>query len=102
MFILVFVVGGVLRAVFGRLPGAGIVAAIAGGLAWLLGGAVLIGVAVAVVAFIVSLFGGMRGPGFPGGFGGGGWGGGGSWGGGGGGFSGGGGDFGGGGASSRW
>lgn len=99
-FILVFVVGGVLRAMFGRLAGAGIVAAIAGALAWLLGGALLIGIGVGIMAFVFSLFGGTRGPwgGTPGGWGGGLGGGGGF----GGGFGGGGGDFGGGGASSRW
>ncbi|MCX7138461.1 MAG: YgcG family protein [Proteobacteria bacterium] len=87
-FILVFVVGGVLRAIF------------AGVIAWTLGGAVLIGIVAAVAAFFFSLFGGTRGGGWSaGGFGGGG------------GFSsssggfsggGGGGDFGGGGASSSW
>ena len=98
-FILVFVVGGVLRAIFGRFLGAGIVGGIAGVIAWTLGGAVLIGIVAAVVAFFFSLFGGRRGGGWSaGGFGGGG------------GFSsssggfsgGGGGDFGGGGASSSW
>ena len=71
-FILVFVVGGVLRAMFGRLAGAGIVAAIAGALAWLLGGALLIGIGVGIMAFVFSLFGGTRGPwgGTPGGWGG--------------------------------
>ena len=96
-FILVFVVGGILRAIFGRFIGAGIVSTIAGIIAWTIGGVLLIGIAVAIVAFILALFGGTRGGGWSsGGFGGGG---------GfssGGGFSGGGGDFGGGGASSSW
>jgi uncharacterized protein len=94
-FILVFVVGSILRAIFGRFLGAGIVAAIAGFIAWTIGGALLIGIVVAVIAFIISLLGGTRGGGWsPGGFGGGGFGGGG--------FSGGGGGSGGGGAGGSW
>lgn len=95
-FILVFVVGGILRAIFGRFLGAGAVAAIAGFIAWTIGGALLIGIVVAIIAFIISLLGGMRGGGWSsGGFGGGGFGGGG-------GFSGGGGGSGGGGAGGSW
>jgi uncharacterized protein len=99
-FILVFVVGGILRAIFGRFLGAGIVGGIAGFIAWTIGGALAIGIIAAVIAFIFSLLGGTRG----GGFGGGGFGGGGFSGGGfsGGGFSGGGGSSGGGGASGSW
>jgi len=103
-FILVFVVGGILRAIFGRFVGAGIVGAIAGGIAWMIGGAVLIGIVVAIIAFILSLFGGTS-PGTIGGWGGYPVGGGFSGGGGfsdGGGFSGGGGGSGGGGASGSW
>ena len=59
-----FVVGGILRAIFGRFLGAGIVAAIAGFIAWTIGGALLIGIIVAIVAFIFSLFGGTRGGGW--------------------------------------
>jgi uncharacterized protein len=93
-FILVFVVGGILRAIFGSFLGAGIVGGIAGFIAWSMLGALTIAVIVAIVAFFVTLLGGGRG-----GFGGGGLSSGGS----GGGFSGGGGgDFGGGGASSDW
>jgi uncharacterized protein len=100
-FILVFVVGGVLRAMFGRFFGAGIIGAIAGVIAWMLGSALLIGIVVAVIAFIFSLFGGTRGGGWaPGGFGGFSGGGGGFSGGGG--FGGGGGSSGGGGASGSW
>ena len=96
-FILVFVVGGILRAIFGRFIGAGIVSAIAGFIAWTLGGALLIGIVVAIIAFIFSLFAGARGGGWStGGYGGGGFGGGG------GGFSGGGGSSGGGGAGGSW
>ncbi len=95
-FILVFVVGSILRAIFGRFLGAGIVAAITGFIAWTLGGALLIGIVVAIIAFIFSLLGGTRGGGWSsGGFGGGGFGGGG-------GFSGGGGSSGGGGAGGSW
>ena len=98
-FILVFVVGGILRATFGRFFGAGIVGAIAGVIAWTIGGALLIGIVVAVIAFIISLFVGTSGG--SGGYSGGGWSGGG-FGGGDGGFSGGGGGSGGGGASGDW
>jgi uncharacterized protein len=97
-FILVFVVGGILRAIFGRFIGAGIVGGIAGFIAWTVLGALTIGVIVAIVAFIISLLGGGRGGGF-GGFSGGGFGGGGGFSGG---FSGGGGSSGGGGASGDW
>jgi len=99
-FILVFVVGGVLRAIFGRMFGSGMVAAIAGSIAWIIGGALLIGIVIAIIAFIFSLFGGMRGGGWSsGGYGGGGFSSGGF---GGGGFSGGGGSSGGGGAGGSW
>ena len=95
-FMLVMVVGGILRAMFGRLPAAAMVGAGAGALAWLMAGPLLIAVIVGVIAFIFTLLGGNRGfiGGGLGGFGGGGFGGGG--------FGGGGGGFGGGGASGRW
>lgn len=104
-FILVFVIGGVLRAALGRFAGSGVVGAVAGAIAWMIGGALFVGVIVGVIAFILSLFGGIArggrsGSGWPtGGWssGGSGWPGGGS-----GGFGGGGGGFGGGGASSNW
>lgn len=99
-FILVFVVGGILRAMFGRFLSAGIIGGVAGVIASMLLSSLLLAIVAGVVAFIVSLFAGM------GGLGGGGWSSGGSsWGGrsgGGGGFSGGGGGFGGGGASGGW
>ena len=93
--------GGLLRRLLGRLPGALVVGAGIGFLAWLIVAPVVVALIAAVIAFVVTLFGG----GIPGrlgggGFGGGGFGGGGF--GGGGGFSGGGGGFGGGGASGRW
>jgi uncharacterized protein len=98
-FVLVFVVGGVLRAIFGRFLAAGMVGVAAGVIAAMLISSVLIAAVLGVVAAIISLFLGMRG--------GTGWSSGGiSWGGGGGsnsgGFSGGGGSFGGGGASGDW
>jgi uncharacterized protein len=106
-FILVVVVGGILRHVIGRVPAAGVVGGIAGVAAWLIVGAVAVGLIAAIVAFVFSLAagnsglpmrggrGGGWGGGFPGG-GGGGWSSGGGWGGGGGGMGGG------GGASGQW
>ncbi len=99
-FVLVVVVGGVLRAIFGRFLAAGMVGVAAGVIAAMLISSVLVAALLGVVACIVSLFLGMLG--------GAGWSSGGiSWGGGGGGrgsggFSGGGGSFGGGGASGDW
>lgn len=100
---LVVAVGGVLRAVLGRLPGAAVGAAIIAVVAWLLIGAVTVALIAGILAFLYTLLGGGgRGGfgGYPGGLGGrGGFGSGGF---GGGGFGGGGGSFGGGGASGRW
>jgi uncharacterized protein len=97
------VVGMALRAMLGRLLGAGV----AGGGAFLLGmllfGTAIAGGVAALIVFLIVLLAGegggtnYRGGGFGGGFGGGGFGGGG-----GGGFGGGGGGFSGGGASGRW
>jgi len=100
-FVLAVVGGGILRAVFGRLVAASIVATVAGIVVWLLLASVLFTLLCVLVAFVLVLLGdtprtGRRyrhggawgGGGFGGGFGGG-------WGGGGGGF-------GGGGASGRW
>lgn len=97
-FILVFVVGGILRAIFGRFLAAGVIGGVAGIIASLILSSVLVAIVVGVVAFIASLFAGISGGG--GGIGGGGFSSRGS--GGGGGFSGGGGSFGGGGASGGW
>lgn len=98
----VFVFGGLLRSIFGRLPGALVGGGGLATLLWLSGSAFL-AVALGLFAFFAILAGGGRGRrggfigGLGGGFGGGGFGGGGSgWGGGGGG------GFGGGGASGRW
>lgn len=107
-FILIFVVGSILRAIFGRFLAAGIVGGAAGVIASLLFSSVFIAIVAGVVAFVISLFAGFTGGGGGRGGGGRGWSSGGSssssWGGGsgGGGFSGGGGSFGGGGASGGW
>lgn len=104
-FMLVFVVGGMIRAALGRFAGSGVIGAIGGIAAWLMLGSLIAGIVVAIIAALLSLMGGMSGLGgsrrrgyFPTG----GWGGGGGFGGGGGSWGGGGGGFGGGGASGRW
>ncbi len=98
IFILALVVGGVLRAVLGRFPGALVTGGAVAFVAWLLVGAVSIALVAGVIALFFTLLGGGMGGygigGRHGGFGGGGLGGGG--------FGGGGGGFGGGGASGRW
>lgn len=97
------VLGGVLRAMLGRVAGAAVAGGIIGVAAWLLAGAAVIGLIAGMIGFLFTLVGGGRmgglylGHGFGGG--GSGWSGGG---GGGGGWGGGGGGFGGGGASGRW
>jgi uncharacterized protein len=103
-FIMVVVVGSILRAIFGRLPAAVITGGLTGAIAWALVASTIAALVVAVIAFFFTLLGGMpgqrRGGYRRGGWGGMGWpSGGGS---GGGGWSGGGGGFGGGGASGRW
>ena len=103
LLVMAFVVGGILRALFGRFFGSVMTGGAVGLLAWVLAGTLAIAVLAAAVAFFFTLVGGGRRSygGFPGGFGGmgrGGFGGGL----GGGGFRGGGGSFGGGGASGRW
>jgi uncharacterized protein len=107
-FMLIFVVGGIIRAIFGRFLGSGVIGVIGGVAGWLMLGSLIAAIVVAVIALFLSLMGGFGGMGrrgrggwYSGGLPGGGWGGGG-WGGGGGGWSGGGGGFGGGGASGRW
>lgn len=110
LLVVVFVGGGVLRALFGRLLGSVATGGLAGGIAWLLSHFLPIGLGAGVVAFLFALFagsnsrawsagsggwGGGFGGGLGGGFRGGGFGGGG-------GFSGGGGGGGGGGASGGW
>ena len=97
--VIVIAGGGLLRALFGRLPAAAIVGLGTGLLAWLIVAPVMIAMLVGIVGFIFTLAGGGRRGGWGGGTGSGGFGSGGF---GGGGFSGGGGGFGGGGASGRW
>lgn len=98
VFILAIVVGGVLRAALGRVPGALVTGGAVAVLAWFVAGAVSVALLAGVMAlFVTMLGGGMRGHGLGGYYGGGGRGGSGH-----GGFSGGGGGFGGGGASGRW
>jgi uncharacterized protein len=107
LFVVVPLVGAVLRSIFGRLLGSSVGAGVIGTAAWFVAGSIAVAAVVAVVAFVVMIFAGAgralggRGGGvwFPTGGGGGG---GGGFGGGGGGFSGGGGSFGGGGASGSW
>ncbi|MCB5186517.1 YgcG family protein [Methylobacillus caricis] len=90
------ILGGVLRAIFGNFLGGSINAGLVGVAVMALGGGMLFAIVLAVVAFFITLMGGLAipGGGYGRGFGGGsGWGGG---------FSGGGGGFGGGGASGDW
>ncbi|HEX7454847.1 MAG TPA: YgcG family protein [Gallionella sp.] len=94
-FVIVVAVGGMLRALIGRLPAAVLLGGVLGVLAWLVVASGLIALLAGIAAFVFVLLGSGRGFG---GYGGGGMGGGG----GGGGFGGGGGGFGGGGASGRW
>ncbi len=105
LFFVVPVAGGMLRSMFGKLPGAMIGAGIIGAAAWFVVSSLAIAIVAAIVGFIVMIFFGGGG-GFTGHGGGptssGGWGGGGGFSGGSGGFSGGGGSFGGGGASGDW
>jgi len=114
LFIVVPVLGSILRRIFGRLLGSTVGAGLVATGAWIVAGSVGIAVAAGIAGFLVMIFLGTgigvasgRGAGPRGGWGGG-WGGGGGWSGGGGlsggggGFSGGGGSFGGGGASGNW
>lgn len=102
IFILALVMGGVLRSLFGRFPGALATGSVVAVVAWLFAGAISIALVSGLMALVFTLLsGGLGGHGFRGhrggGFGTGGFGGRG-----GGGFSGGGGGFGGGGATGRW
>ncbi|HWN29820.1 MAG TPA: YgcG family protein [Burkholderiales bacterium] len=94
-FMLVIVVGGMLRAVFGRFAAATLIGTVAGLLAWLIIAPLVVAIIVGVIGFLFTLLGGGRSwYGGIGGYTGGGFSGGG--------FSGGGGGFGGGGASGSW
>lgn len=101
IFILALVMGGVLRSLFGRFPGALATGSVVAVVAWLFAGAISIALVSGLMALVFTLLsGGLGGHGFGGhrgGYGTGGFGGRG-----GGGFSGGGGGFGGGGATGRW
>ncbi len=101
IFMIALVMGGVLRSVLGRLPGALVTGGAVAGVAWLFAGALSIALGAGVIALLFTLLsGGMGGRGIGGFYGGVGRGGRGDYSGGG--FSGGGGGFGGGGASGRW
>jgi uncharacterized protein len=113
LFIVVPVMGGILRRIFGRVLGATVGAGVIGAAAWLVAGSLALAIIAAIIGLVVMIFTGFGsglarrgGVYYPGGWGGGHWGGGGRGGGGGwssgGGFSGGGGSFGGGGASGGW
>ena len=95
IFILALVIGGVLRALVGRLPSAILTGGVVAIVGWLFAGALSFALGAGVIALLFTLLGGSMGGGMGGGMGGrrGGLGGG---------FSGGGGGFGGGGASGRW
>lgn len=100
-FFATVIIGGVLRALFGRFFGGLIAGSIAAALAWLLFASLTVMLLAGFVVFFITLVAGHNRGGWSSG---GGWGSGGGWsgGGGGGGFSGGGGGFGGGGASGDW
>ena len=91
------VVGGLLRAVFGRFLGGAATGGLIGAAVWIFGGGLLVALVLAVIAFFLTMSGGLGAMNMlgGGGFGRSGFGGGG-------GFSGGGGGFGGGGASGNW
>ena len=93
------IVGAILRAIFGNFLGGALNGGLIGAAVWLLGGGLFVALVLAVIAFVITLSGGLglmhgMGRGAYGGLGGGGFGGGT--------FSGGGGGFGGGGASGSW
>lgn len=99
-FVLVMIVGGILRVLFGRFAAATIIGTAAGLLAWLIIAPLIVAIIIGAIGFLFTLLGGGRGRygGWPAGYSSGGFSGGFS----GGGFSGGGGGFGGGGASGSW
>lgn len=98
LLVIAVLVGGVLRAALGRLPGAALAGGAVGLIVWFLSGAIAMAVLGGLIGFVVTLLGGLghhgaghgRGGGFGGGLGGGGF------------RGGGGGGFGGGGSSGRW
>src|SRR5687767_6752387 len=60
-FMLVFVVGGMIRAALGRFAGSGVIGAIGGVAAWLILGSLIAGLVVGLIAAVLSLMGGMGG-----------------------------------------
>lgn len=94
LFVAAIVLGGLMRAIFGKVLGGMATGGIVGLAVWLLGAGLFFAIVIAFMAFVFTLGGGRGIPGGLGGLGGGGLGGGG--------FGGGGGGFGGGGASGRW
>ena len=100
--IVVFILGGILRAIFGRMLGAGIIGGITGVAAWLILSSLAIGLIAGVIAFLLTLLNSGRGSSGWSSGGGGFSGGGGGFSSGGGGFSGGGGSTSGGGAGGSW
>lgn len=98
VFIGAFVVGGILRAIFGKFLGGVLNGGIIGMLIWIFGGGLIVAIVLAIIAFFLTFAGasGLGHAGGLGGLGGGGYRGSGGWGGGGGG------GFGGGGASGSW
>jgi len=96
VLIAAFVVGGILRAIFGKFVGGVLNGGIIGMLIWIFGGGLIVAIVLAIIAFFLT-FAGAAGLGHMGGMGGGGYSGGsGGW------SGGGGGGFGGGGASGSW
>ena len=94
-FVLVMIVGGILRTLFGRFPAAALIGTVAGLLAWLIIAPLIVAIIIGAIGFLFTLLSGSRGwYGGPGGYSSGGFSGGS--------FSGGGGGFGGGGASGSW
>ena len=105
LFFLFIVGGGILKSVFGRFLGGGLIGAAISLAVWLFVGSLVLAIIVGVAAFVLALLTGVpstRGGWSSGGWGGGGWSSGGGFSSGGGGFSGGGGSSGGGGASGSW
>ena len=103
LFIFFVIGGGILKSLFGRFLGGGLIGGAIGFAIWLFIGSLVLAIAIGFAAFLLAALTGVPSARGRGGWGGGGWSaGGGSWSSGGGGFSGGGGSSGGGGASGSW
>lgn len=61
LFLLTVVAGGVLRALFGRLPGAVVTGGLVGFLTWLLSGAIFVAIGASAIALVFTLMGGGMG-----------------------------------------